>query len=675
MNSSSFLYVVIALVLGVLIAYFQYFYQSKDRRLLIFTLFGLRSLSIFLIILLLFNPTIKTTELQTNKPVLAVLIDNSQSTNYFKEKQEVSNLVEKFRTDQPLNNKFDISYFSFGSSFQALDSLTFLEPQTNIDQAINAVNTIYKESISPVVLISDGNQTLGNDYEYSTSTTQVYPLIIGDTITYKDLKINQLNVNKYSYLNNSFPVEALLYYEGNQPTSSEFVIRKDGKRVFSKKLLFSSNKRSITVETSLPSLQKGKNYYTASIRPLSGEKNVANNTKTFSVDVIDEQTKIGIVTSVLHPDIGALKKSIETNKQRKVDIKIINKNAFKITDYQLIIIYQPNRLFNDLFKELKEKKTNYFVITGSKTDWNFINTMQLGISKNAISKDENYIASFNQNFLTFGQNDIGFEQFSPLQDKFGEITVSKPFESLLYQNINGIALDFPLFATLEESTQKSAFLLGEGIWKWRATSYLNSNSFADFDGFISNVVQYLASTKVRKRLDVTIDAIFPSNATIDVTAFYVDSNYKFDDRATIKMELSDSNNTMNRELPFSVIGNAYQLYIEDLPAGNYTYKVSVEGQNISSTGTFRVTTFNVEEQFTNANLEKLNRLADRTGGTPYYKSEFQGLKSELLQNTDYFTTQKTITKDKNIIDWYWVLLIALLLLTIEWFIRKYYGKI
>lgn len=675
MNSSNFLYVVIALVLGMLIAYFQYFYQSKDRRLLIFTLFGLRSVSVFLIILLLFNPTIKRTEIQTNKPVLAVLIDNSQSTNYFKENQEVSNLVENFRTDQPLNNKFTVSFFSFGNSFQILDSLTFLEPQTNIDQAINAVNTVYKESISPVVLISDGNQTLGNDYEYSTSTTQVYPLVIGDTITYKDLRINQLNVNKYSYLNNSFPVEALLYYEGNQPVSSQFVIRKNGKRVFSKKLSFSSDKRSITVETSLPSLQKGKNYYTATIQTLSDEKNVANNTKAFSVDVIDEQTKIGIVTSVLHPDIGALKKSIETNKQRKVDIKIINKNAFKTTDYQLIIIYQPNRLFTNLFKEIKEAKSNYFVITGSKTNWNFINTLRLGVSKNAISKDENYIANFNQNFLTFGQNDIGFEQFSPLQDKFGEITVSKPFESLLYQNINGIALDFPLFATLEEGTQKSAFLLGEGIWKWRATSYLNSNSFADFDGFISNVVQYLASTKVRKRLDVTIDAIFPSNATIDVTAFYVDSNYKFDDRATIKMELSDSNNTMNRELPFSVIGNAYQLYIEDLPAGNYTYKVSVEGQNISSTGTFRVTTFNVEEQFTNANLEKLNKLADRTGGTPYYKSEFQGLKSELLQNTDYFTTQKTITKNKNIIDWYWVLLIALLLLTIEWFIRKYYGKI
>ncbi|MDT7831869.1 VWA domain-containing protein [Flavobacteriaceae bacterium S356] len=675
MNSSSFFFVIIALVLALCIAYFQYFYKSKDRRPLIFALFGLRSASIFLILLLFFNPTIKKTELQTNKPVLAVLVDNSQSSEYFNEQQEISRLVGKFKSDQLLNDKFTLSFFSFGNSFQTLDSLTFLEPQTNINQAIESVNTVYKEAISPIVLITDGNQTLGNDYEYSSTSKQIYPLIIGDTVKHKDLRVSQLNVNKYSYLGNSFPVEALLYYEGNQSISSEFVIHKNGKRVFSKKISFSNDKRSITVETSLPSSQKGKNYYTASIKPISDEKNIANNTKNFSVEVIDEQTKIGIITSVLHPDIGAIKKSIETNKQRKVAIKVINNDIFKTTDYQLVIMYQPNSLFNKLIAEIKKEKSNYLIITGSKTDWSFVNSLQLGISKNAISKDENYLANFNQNFLTFGQSDIGFEQFSPLQDKFGEITVSKPFEPILYQNINGISLNVPLLAMLEENNQKSAFLLGEGIWKWRATSYLNSNSFTDFDSFVSNVVQYLASTKARKRLDVTMDPIFPSNATIDITAFYVDSNYKFDDRATITMELSSTENTIKRELPFSVIGNAYQLNIEDLPAGDYTYKVSVKDQNISSNGTFRVTTFNVEEQFTSTNTEKLNRLADRTGGESFYKTKFQDLKKSLLENTDYFTTQKTITKDKNIIDWYWVLLIALFLLTVEWFIRKYYGKI
>lgn len=675
MSSNSLLYILIALIAGLLIAYFQYFHRSKDRRLPIYILFGLRGISIFLVLLLFLNPTIKHTELQTNKPVLAVLLDNSESTDYFKEQQQVLELTNKFKEDAALNDKFDISYFSFGDAFQNLDTLSFSEPQTNINKAIEAVNTVYKEVISPIVLISDGNQTLGNDYEYSTSSKPVYPLIVGDTIKYKDVRINQLNVNKYSYLNNSFPVEALIYYEGRSQITTQFVIRKNGRRVYTKNLSLSDDKRTVTVTTSLPSLQKGKNYYTATIEPIKNEKNTANNTKAFSVEVIDEQTKIAIVTSVLHPDVGALKKAIETNKQRKVDIKIVGQSGLKLKDYQLVIAYQPNASFTELFSKLKKEKSNFLVITGTQTNWNFLNNLQLGISKNAISKDENYLASFNSSFLTFNQSDINFAQFPPLQDKFGEVVVSKSFESLLFQNINGISLDVPLFATLEENGQRSAFLLGEGIWKWRASSYLNMNSFADFDAFISNIVQYLASTKKRKRLDVTVDDIFPSNAIIDVTAFYVDSNYKFDDRATINIELSNSDNTVNREFPFSVVGNAYQLYIEDLPSGNYSYKVSVEGQNVSSSGTFKVTTFNVEEQFTSANTEKMQRLAERTGGKNYYKSEFSNLKSALLQNKNYFTTQKTLTKDKNIIDWYWILLLALFLLTAEWFIRKYYGKI
>lgn len=664
-----------ALMAGLLMAYFQYFYRSKDRRNLIFVLFGLRGLSIFLLLLLFLNPTIKQTELETNKPVLAVLVDNSESTYYFKEQQEVQDLVNSFRSDTPLNEKFEISYFSFGNTFKNLDSLTFNEPQTNIDQAINSINNIYQGAISPIVLISDGNQTLGNDYEYSSSSKEVYPLVIGDTVKYKDVRINQLNVNKYSYLNNSFPVEALLYYEGNTAVNTRFVIRRNGKRVYAKNVFFSNAKKAVTIETSLQSQKKGKNYYTATIEPINNEKNIANNTKTFSVDVIDEQTKIAIITSVLHPDIGAFKKAIETNKQRKVDIKVLGENSLKLDDYQLIIAYQPNTSFTDLFSRIKKEKSNYLVITGAQTNWRFINGLKLGISKNAISKDENYIASFNTNFLTFRQSDIQFAQFPPLQDKFGEVIVSKPFESLLYQNINGISLDVPLLATLEEDGQKSAFILGEGIWKWRAASYLNTNSFADFDAFVSNIVQYLASTKKRKRLDITIEDVFPSNATIDVTAFYVDSNYKFDERAVLNMEISNVDGSIKRELPFSVIGNAYQLYIEGLPAGNYTYKVSVQGQNITSSGTFRVTMFNVEEQFTRAHQEKLNRLANRTGGKAYYKSDLDQMKESLLKDTRYFTTQKTVVKDKSIIDWYWLLLIALSLLTAEWFIRKYHGKI
>ena len=42
-----------------------------------------------------------------------------------------------------------------------------------------------------MLLITDGNQTYGNDYQYTASNYKqpIYPIILGDTITYTDLSI------------------------------------------------------------------------------------------------------------------------------------------------------------------------------------------------------------------------------------------------------------------------------------------------------------------------------------------------------------------------------------------------------------------------------------------------------------------------------------------------------
>ncbi len=89
-----------------------------------------------------------------------------------------------------------------------LDSLSFIENQTNIYMAINRVEALNKNTAIPVILISDGNQTTGNSYPFISTKKNVFPLIIGDTIPKSDVRIAQINVNKYSYLKNRFPVES-----------------------------------------------------------------------------------------------------------------------------------------------------------------------------------------------------------------------------------------------------------------------------------------------------------------------------------------------------------------------------------------------------------------------------------------------------------------------------------
>ena len=675
MQSTTVFYIVIALLISVLVAYLQYFYNVKNKPKINILLFALKAISLFLLIILFINPTIKKTEVVNVKPILSLLSDNSKSIPFFKEEVNVKELKNIILNNKKLKSKFDIKEFTFGNSLIAKDSLTFLDSNTNISQAITSANELYNEKIAPIVIFTDGNQTIGNDYEFLNSKQKIYPIVLGDTLKYTDLKISKLNVNKYSYINNKFPVEIFINYDGNEIVNTKLSIYKNANIIYSKNLKFSKLNKSKTLTVYLESSKEGLQYYSASLRKLQKEKNIKNNTKNFSVEVIIQQTKILILSSINHPDIGVLKKAIESNKQRKVDVSLVYNNEYNISDYQLVILYQVNDKFKNVFNALKNDKVNYLLINGTKTDYNFLNNLNLGFSKKSINKTEDYGVIFNNNFLPFLQKDIGFNHFNPLKDKFGEITFLKEYNTLLYQNINGIETQNPLLVTLEQNNLRSAILFGEDIWKWRAASFLNTNSFQDFDEFIGNLVQYLASNKKRNRLEVNTESIYPANSTINVSAFFTDKNYKFDARAALEITITNTKTKKQFKFPFSLKNNSYQAEIENLTSGIYSFNVSVIGQNIHKKGKFKITDYLIEEQFTNANNIKLEKLAINSKGMLFYKDQIKELIDELLNNKSFYTTQKSINKEQNLIDWKWIFFLIIGFLSAEWFVRKYYGKI
>ena len=675
MQTTTIIYLIGALLFSLAISWLLYFYKSKELRKVDYFLFGLRTISVFLLFLLLVNPVIERQELINEKPILSVLVDNSLSVKHFKSEKKVTDFVNLIENNSAINNKFDVQFFKFGENITVLDSLSFLENQTNIHQAISRVEALQKNAVSPILLVTDGNQTTGNLYPFINTKKNVYPLIIGDTISKSDVKITQVNVNKYSYLKNRFPIEIRVLYDGNKAVKTQFTIQYKGKTIFRKNLTFSPTKTIATISTTIASTEKGVQYYKASVNKIENEENLENNSKSFSVEVLNEQTKILLLTSVLHPDIGALKKAIETNKQRSITIAKIKEFKGDLTDYQLVMLYQPTIDFETAFNSIQKSKANYFVITGNNTNWNFLNEMQPNYRKNPTNQIEEFGAIFNNGFLTFGQKDVSFESFPPINDIFGSINITSKFDALLFQNIAGYKTQTPLLATFENDSQKSAVLFGEGIWKWRATSFINSGSFQDFDEFLSNLVQYLATTKKRERLTLKYDALHPANVPITVNAFYVDKNYKFDARAKLNLKVTNTLTNVSQNIPFSLLNNSFEAILETLPSGDYRFIVSVENQSVRKTGRFKITTYQIEEQFTNANQKELNQLATHTSGKVYYPSESQQVITDLIGDERYVTTQKSNTISQELIDWKFILILSILFFTIEWFVRKYIGKI
>lgn len=663
------------MVLSSFFGYYLYFYKVKEPTKINLFLTFVRSIVFFLIILLFINPSIPKKMLIFQKTKLSVLVDNSSSIKFFKRDSLISQILESFKENKKLNKKFNIDYYSFGNTFRLSDTFNFNDNQTDISIPLERISKIQKNSKNPIVLISDGNQTIGNDYQYTSINESVFPIVVGDTSKQQDVRISQINANRFSYINNKFPVETIIQYEGIQPVRLRYSIENNGKIIFNKLINFTKNNNSTILKTYIKATQEGVNVFKSKIQYIENEKNIVNNTKSFSVEVINKQSKILIVSSFYHPDLGALKKAIERDKQRKVNIEIIGENNFKINDYQLVILYQPNEEFDELLNQLNKSKSSFVLITGSKTDWFFINNKSLGINKKNIDQLESYSAIFNNRFLTFSQENIGFENFPPLLDYFGELSISIPHQTLLFQNINGYSSQKPLLINTNENNQKKIFLFGEGLWKWRSSSFQKDNSFQYFDRFIGNIIQYASNKKIRERLDLDIKPLYSINSKILISAFYVDENYQFDKRATLLFTIINKDTNDMKTFPFSLSNASYQLYLNSLDAGNYEYMISVDGQNISKKGNFIVSDFLVEEQFTVANSNKLALLAKKTKGDIYYEDNYNLLFDKLVDDNRFKIQQKTKNTSSNFINNKWIMIVIVVLLSIEWFIRKYVGKV
>ena len=219
------------------------------------------------------------------------------------------------------------------------------------------------------------------------------------------------------------------------------------------------------------------------------------------------------------------------------------------------------------------------------------------------------------------------------------------------------------------------FLFGEGLWKWRSSSFLKNDSFQYFDEFIGNLVQYASNKKIRNRLDLDINSFYNANSSIQIGAFYVDENYQFDDRATILFTIKNKKSKNKKTFPFSLSGTSYQLELTSLEVGEYEYTIKVDQQNISKKGTFKINEFLIEEQFTNANSNKLDLLAQKTAGKLYFEDKYRLVIDDLINDNRFSTIQKSKKIIDELVNWQWLMLLIIGLLSLEWFIRKYIGKI
>lgn len=675
MQTQTVLLIILAAVVALSVVLIQYFFKTKRKGRLTLFLSFLRFLGIFGVFLLIINPKFTKAIYTVERANLAILVDNSSSVA--ESGETISGILKELQTSSELSDRFQVSNYSFDSELKSLDTIDFKGSQTDISKSVNLLKSTYLGRNTAVILLSDGNQTIGQDYVFSNNKDGplVYTVTVGDTTKYEDVSVGPINTNTYAFLNNKYPLETYITYQGASSVSSVVIISVDGKSVFRETVKLSERDNIKNINTLINADAIGLKTIQVAIAPLQTERNIVNNKRETSVEIIDEKTNIALVSEILHPDLGALKKAIESNEQRVVNIlKPSADNSF-LDEVDLFLLYEPTSNFKNIIQYIEQKESNVLIISGTHTDFNYLNSVQTDFQIEVGYPVQEVFGTLNSGFTKFDITDFNLTDFPPLLSDAGPLTFGVSAETLLNMQIKGLEMDTPLLSLWEANTRKKGLFLGEGIWKWRIQSYRNTGDFSNFDEFIGKIMRYMATENGKDRLNVDYETRYEGSNTAFISATYFDEAYIFDINAVLEISITNKDTKVTQNTPMVLKNGYFEADLTNLPPSEYSFNISVKDTDFSELGSFVISDFDIEKQFVSSDYKKMSQLAANTGGNHYFPSEIDKLLGELTSREDFRPTQRSTENVVSLIDFKILLAIIVLAFTAEWFLRKYNGLI
>ncbi|UWX56316.1 hypothetical protein NYZ99_08970 [Maribacter litopenaei] len=156
MQTETVLLIILAAIVALSVALFQYFFRNSRRGKLQFLLAFLRFFGVFGILLLLVNPKLEKTTYTIEKSFLTILVDNSSSVK--DSENVIKSVLSALDEAEELKDRFTISKYAFGEVMEPMDSLSFQDRLTNINKPLYDINEAHRRKQGAVVLISDGNR-------------------------------------------------------------------------------------------------------------------------------------------------------------------------------------------------------------------------------------------------------------------------------------------------------------------------------------------------------------------------------------------------------------------------------------------------------------------------------------------------------------------------------------
>ena len=682
----------LCVVVGLATAFLLYRKNDKLReapRWVRRLLFGLRAFVVAMLLFLLLGPYIEMRRSVVEKPTIVLLHDNSASLVLQKDSAKIRTeyvaAYQKFADE--LRETYTVDEYTFGSGLVYDSALNFSERETNISQALQDVAVrYYKQNLGAVVLATDGIYNAGENPKYATqnmsATTPIYTVALGDTVQECDNVISKVLHNKIAFRNNPFTIKVSVESHSLKGKQSTLTIRENNAVVFERSFTAQSAHAFKTLDCKLTSNEIGKKMYTISITYFNEEISEKNNTYTFAVDVLESKQKILLAYEAVHPDVAALRRAIESNKNYDCDVVCLSDDkAIDVSAYNCLMLVGLPTAFGkgkSLLSHAVEAGVPSLIVYNQAMSVDALNAQNVGVAiENFRNSYDEVKPAYQSDFSLFQLDEASktmLEQAPPLLAPFGNYTVGVQSKMLCNQIVETIEVARPLVAFSQIKNTKVGMVLGEGLWRWRLFDKKTNGSFAAFDSFVNKMIAYLALTEKRELFSVNGENIISDNQDALFTAELYDKSYEPMPNQEISMTVR---NEAGKEFPFSFIpnDNFYVLNAGKFPQGKYTYAASVkiDGGALTKSGSFFVLPLQTEYKQTRANHDLLSSLSEESGGVMVSPNDFDTLLHEIRSNQNIVAVSHTTRNRSLALDLPLILIVIIVAASAEWFFRKYYA--
>ncbi len=680
------IFIFVCLLSGIIAGGILY-YRNKENEILSAlqktVLAIVRCITVFLCCFLLLSPLVIWNKIFQEKPLLLFLQDNSASIIKSSDSIKIKGDYQLRRDEmlERLGDKFDVRRFSFGQQWNESDTFSYGEPLSDYSEALSQLkdNYVY-QNIGAVVMAGDGLYNTGLDPVNLAGDINypVHTIALGDTTEFPDGRIQKISTGEKVFSGSSFNVDVDCVFNNLKGKGTMLIIKQAGQVIYRMQININNDHYLYQHHTVISANDSGLHKYTIEIVPIEEETNTINNRKEFVVDVVEDRKKVLFIAEGPDPDLGAMAGSLKKNLSYEVQFYYPGEEKLSLDDISAVVVYQLPSAQKQISRELSmlsEWDMPVFHIVGARTDLDAFNRLGTGFS--IVSRNnmvEEVSAVINNDFSLFELQQFIPDNFPPLLVPFADFAAGERLSVLFSQKIRNIETGNPLWLIGNDGRRKTAILAGEGIWRWGMAEYYRNGEQPFFDQLVAKVFDYLTLEDSKEKFVVHYahqnNSLFP----VVFTAQVYNDNLEPVNNAHVTLELETA---LGERLNFDFTGETdnYRLEAGTLRPGVYAFtaKASFGESTYTRKGEIAVIETAKELASLKADHNLLYRISKATGGQLFYPEQLNLLEEELA-TSDQYSIRKIREKQMiKLIDVRILAFFLLILLTMEWFLRKFWG--